>query len=59
MRCAHCDTRIEEGEPFSFRGHHFCCECMLTLCSWFLDGGRVEDPDQFAYVMTDHPGLAP
>lgn len=54
MRCEHCDTRIENAEPFTFRGTQLCCECMSSLTSWLLDGGIEEDPDMFAYVMEDY-----
>jgi hypothetical protein len=56
-RCAHCDTRIERSEPFTFRDHEFCCECMMSLCSWLLDGGMVEEPAMFSYVL--EPGDGP
>lgn len=49
MKCEHCDQ--ERDPEFSYNGHRFCCECMSELCSWFLDGGQVENPDQFAYVL--------
>jgi hypothetical protein len=42
--CEHCGHR---GADFSYRGHHYCCECMSELTSWLLDGGIVENPDQF------------
>lgn len=50
MKCEHCGTRIEDGEPFRYGGHDFCAECMSSLTSWFLDGGVVTDPELFSYV---------
>ncbi len=47
MKCEHCEARNPE---FSYLGHAFCCECMSELCSWFLDGGQQENPEQFAYI---------
>jgi hypothetical protein len=47
-RCEHCDSR---GADFTYHGHRFCCECMSELCSWLLDGGMAEHPDQFAYLL--------
>lgn len=47
-RCSHCDTR---GGDFAYKDQPLCCECMTELCSWFLDGGQVEAPDLFAYLL--------
>ena len=46
MRCSNCDTR-RDGPPFWYADRPWCCECMSALCSWFLDGGTVTDPDLF------------
>ena len=48
-KCDHCEGT---GADFDFNGHQFCCECMSELTSWILDGGMVENPDQFAYVLS-------
>jgi hypothetical protein len=46
--CESCGSHV--SQPFVYEGHEFCCECMGALVSWFLDGGMVDDPHQFAYV---------
>lgn len=51
MKCTECGTRLADDE-FRYRDHPLCCECMSALCSWFLDGGMVEAPDQFAHLVT-------
>ena len=51
MSCDHCEQTREAD--FSYNGHLLCCECMSELCSWFLDGGMVDNPEQFAYLLTD------
>jgi hypothetical protein len=53
MRCRFCETRLGEY-PFHYGDLLFCCECMSALCSWFLDGGTVTDPDMFA-ALGIHP----
>jgi hypothetical protein len=53
---AECESEYHHGRrqaEFSFRDHWFCCECMSALCSWFLDGGTIEEPDMFANVLND------
>jgi hypothetical protein len=51
--CGHCGSRFPEEDSFTFRGFHFCTECVSSLASWFLDGGMAEDPDMFGYVVPD------
>ena len=50
MKCDHCGAT---GADFGYNGSTLCCECMSELCSWFLDGGWRENPDQFAYLISD------
>lgn len=50
MRCTECGTRIPESPEFSYRDHPLCCCCMATLCSWFLEGGFLTDPEMFAHL---------
>jgi hypothetical protein len=47
-KCEHCQS---SGADFTFHGHDLCCECMAELCSWLLDGGMAQNPDQFAYLL--------
>jgi hypothetical protein len=47
-KCEHCGSR---GADFLYEGHHLCCECMSTFCSWLLDGGMRTDPEQFDYLI--------
>ena len=47
VTCDHCDTRLDQHDNFVYRGHNYCCQCMSALCSWFLDGGFITDPDMF------------
>jgi hypothetical protein len=47
--CAECGTRLSEQE-FAYRDQPLCCECMAAVCSWFLDGGFLTDPDMFAHL---------
>lgn len=49
MRCDECGTRLD-AHPFRYDDWSFCCECMAALCSWFLEGGTVEDPNMFAHL---------
>lgn len=51
LPCDHCGSK--HGADFLFHGSRFCCECMSSLTSWLLDGGMVEEPDLFAYVLDD------
>lgn len=50
--CDHCGRG---GGDFAYAGHCFCCECMLSLCSWILEGGMVEEPDMFDYLRPVEP----
>lgn len=49
MRCDDCETRLDE-HPFRYGDTLLCCHCMAGLCSWFLEGGTVEDPELFAHL---------
>ena len=50
-RCSNCDSHFAEDDTFEYRGFHFCTECVSELASWFLDGGIVENPEQFGWVL--------
>lgn len=47
-KCDHCDST---GADFDHNGYSFCCLCMASLCSWYLDGGFRETPEMFGYVL--------
>lgn len=55
MRCEHCDTRVQV--PFEYEGRRFCCNCMSEFCSWLLDGGWIENPDQFPGIVATEEGV--
>lgn len=48
--CEHCGS---PGADFSYEGHDLCCECMSAFISWILDGGMVEEPEMFAFMIED------
>ena len=46
--CEHCGSG---GADFEYNRHPLCAECMSEFISWLLDGGIVENPDQFAEIV--------
>jgi hypothetical protein len=52
-QCAECDERHATSEDFTYRGLHFCINCMSELISWFLDGGCMEEPDRYDWTGID------
>lgn len=50
-RCQHCETRV--SEPFEHQGQRFCVNCMDELISWLMEGGWIEEPDQFPGIVVE------
>lgn len=49
--CENCDSR---GSMFRLpTGHDFCFDCTQVYISWEIEGGRVDDPEMFAWLWQD------
>lgn len=51
--CSNCGGKHAPDDSFTYRGLHFCTECVMALASWFLDGGQTVEPEQFGWVLDD------
>ena len=56
--CGNCGSRFPEDDTFTYRGFHFCVNCVMSLGSWLLndDGVLGTDPDMFAWVEAPDSG---
>lgn len=50
-RCEHCEIRVQSDERFTYRGTNLCINCMEAFISWIIDGGYLEAPEMFDYIV--------
>lgn len=48
--CSDCGSQFEPDETFTYRGLHFCPECVSELVSWMLDGTDDRDEERYLWV---------
>lgn len=53
--CADCGSQFDPDETFTYRGLHFCAECVSELASWMLDATEDRDEDRYDWVGMGDP----
>lgn len=53
--CSDCGSQFDPDDTFTFRGLHFCTECVSELASWMLDGGERDEPDRYDWAGLSDP----